>query len=63
MPQQTVYIRDADMGKWRSTQKKADLVAFALTLTDNEIETIKKLRQDRDAAIKLPAPQEKTVDD
>lgn len=55
MPKQTLYIRKSDYPKWTSLKKKSELVSFALSLEDWEIEAIKKAREQRDQAIKLPS--------
>jgi len=55
MPQQSVYIREEDMPKWKAVKKKAELVHFLLTLSDFEIDTIIKVREQRARAIRLPA--------
>ena len=58
MPQQTVYVKEEDMTKWRelTAQKKgASRLSFAINMTDEEVELVEKTRADRDKTIKLPA--------
>lgn len=48
MPQVTVYVRAEDKDKWRNLKGKAELVAFALSLTDEEKKLILKFRKQKE---------------
>lgn len=54
MPQKTVYIRDEDLPAWKALKNKADRVAFALSLTDYEIQEVLQRREEREKSIKMP---------